>query len=295
MAYARRISQVRAYHRANLLWIEYELLPWIPHSFEQFLLPATIPRIVDYDDAVFHRYDTHRSPFVRRVLGHKIDNIMRSSDLVTVGNSYLADRARAAGAANVEILPTVVDVSAYSPLCKDENSLSPRIGWIGSPSTWKEYMAPMMLVFSDLAAQHGARITAVGAGSSASKDMMLDNLIWSEDTEVAMIQDMDIGVMPLTDTPWARGKCGYKLIQYMACGLPVVASPVGVNSEIVEHGVNGFLATSENEWRHALKTLLQDPALRHSMGQSGRRKVEEQYSLQVWGPKVAHLIQKVAA
>jgi hypothetical protein len=105
---------------------------------------------------------------------------------------------------------------------------------------------------------------------------------------------MDIGIMPLTDTPWARGKCGYKLIQYMACGLPVVASPVGVNADIVEHGVNGFLASTETEWRSALGTLLSDANLRHRMGMAGRQKIERDYSLQVWAPKVAGMLHDAA-
>ena len=106
---------------------------------------------------------------------------------------------------------------------------------------------------------------------------------------------MDIGIMPLTDTPWARGKCGYKLIQYMACGIPVIASPVGVNAELVEHGVNGFLASSDAEWAETLQTLLHDPDLRARMGEAGRRKVEREYSLQVWGPRVAHMLRDVAS
>ena len=108
------------------------------------------------------------------------------------------------------------------------------------------------------------------------------------------IQTMDIGVMPLPDTAWARGKCGYKLIQYMACGLPVVASPVGVNKEIVEHGVNGFIAESDEEWRSAIETLLSDADLRRRMGAAGRKKVEDSYSLQVWGPRVAQMLRRVA-
>jgi glycosyltransferase involved in cell wall biosynthesis len=112
---------------------------------------------------------------------------------------------------------------------------------------------------------------------------------------VADILDMDLGLMPLMDTPWARGKCGYKLIQYMACGLPVIASPVGVNREIVQHGVNGFLAETDSEWRTALSTLLGDPALRLTMGQAGRKMVEDRYSLQVWGPRVAEMLVRAAA
>ena len=100
--------------------------------------------------------------------------------------------------------------------------------------------------------------------------------------------------MPLPETPWTRGKCAYKLIQYMACGLPVVASPVGVNCEVVEHGVNGFLAATNEEWRSAVETLMSDADLRRRMGNAGRKKVEESYSLQVWGPRVAQMLRRVA-
>ena len=100
--------------------------------------------------------------------------------------------------------------------------------------------------------------------------------------------------MPLTDTPWAQGKCGYKLSQYLACSLPVVASPVGVNCEIVEHGVNGFLAETHDDWRKALTTLMSNPDLRWEMGQAGRMKVQQKYSLQIWGPKVVNILQSAA-
>lgn len=278
---------------AALFWVEKEVLPWSPWLIERALLPAGVPLAVDYDDAVFHNYDLHGSGLVRALLGRKIDRVMASSALVTAGNGYLADRARAAGARRVEVVPTVVDIEAYAVRDVPRSGSSPRIGWIGTPSTWREYMAPMMPALSDIARRHGVRISAVGPGKAASADPSLDILPWSETTEVAQIRGMDIGIMPLNDTPWARGKCGYKLIQYMACGLPVVASPVGVNAQIVEHGVNGFLANTEAEWTDALATLLHDPALRNRMGAEGRRKVERQFSLQIWGPRVAMLLRDV--
>ena len=292
-AYARRVGQLLRAGQVDLIWLEKEALPWLPWGLERALLSRAVPLVVDYDDAVFHRYDLHRSPFVQRLLGRKLDKLMASASLVTAGTSYLADRATAAGARRVEIVPTVVDVDSYSVRSQDSPRPA-RIGWIGSPSTWAEYLAPMMPLLLDVMDQEGGRVTAVGAGQSARSHPLFDSLPWSEDTEIAQIQGMDIGIMPLTDTPWARGKCGYKLIQYMACGLPVVASPVGVNAEIVEHGVNGFLARTEDEWRDALVTLLRDPDLRRRMGAEGRRKVETQYSLQVWGPRVAGMLKGVA-
>lgn len=292
-AYGRRIGQLWQAGEVDVLWLEKEALPWLPWILEHAMLPKGVPLVVDYDDAVFHNYDLHRSPFVRRFMGRKLDKLMASAALVTAGNPYLAERARAAGATKVEIVPTVVDLSAYTPTPESEREGRTTIGWIGTPSTWAEYMQPMMPLLAKTAQETGARILAVGAGRAATAHPLLDNLPWSEDAEVSHIHAMTIGIMPLSDTPWARGKCGYKLIQYMACGIPVIASPVGVNADIVEHGVNGFLATTEAEWREAIENLLRDPDLRRRMGAAGRRKAEEQYALQVWGPRVANMLHEV--
>jgi glycosyltransferase involved in cell wall biosynthesis len=107
---------------------------------------------------------------------------------------------------------------------------------------------------------------------------------WSLDTEVADSQGIDIGIMPLRDSPWARGKCAFKLIQYMSCGKPVVASPVGMNPKVVREGVEGYLAATEEEWMEKLRTLLRDPSLRWEMGKQGRRLVESEYSVRVMAP-----------
>ena len=294
-AYGRQFRTLHSLGGQDLLWIEKEALPWMPWTVERLSLPRHVPVLTDYDDAVFHCYDLHRNGLVRHVLGHKIDRVMAHSALVMAGNAYLAARARAAGAQRVEIVPTVVDIAQYrvrpDRACTGKGTSAPRIGWIGTPSTWQEFLRPMMPMLRDLAREGGARILVIGACEKDAMDPLSDHQPWSEDTEVARIQEIDIGIMPLTDTPWAQGKCGYKLIQYMACGIPVVASPVGVNQEIVEQGVNGFLARSDDEWHAAISTLLADPDLRRRMGAAGRKKVEEKYSLQVWGPRVAQMMR----
>lgn len=116
-------------------------------------------------------------------------------------------------------------------------------------------------------------------------------LPWREESEIQNIQRFDVGIMPLLDEPFERGKCGYKLIQYMACGLPVIASPVGVNGQIVEHGVTGFLVKSQDEWLQALAFLRDNPGRRREMGQAGRKKMEAEYSLQATAPKLAALLR----
>lgn len=288
-SYLHRVAHLLRIQQPDLIWIEKEALPWVPWGLERMLLPPGIPFVSDYDDAVFHRYDQHRLASVRWGLGRKLDHVMAASRLVIAGNAYLADRAHTAGAPWVEIVPTVVDAGAYdiTPLRHADGRL--RIGWVGTPGTWADYMAPMLPMLLGLAREGGAVVRGVGA-SGASADPALEILPWSEDSESAMIQGMGMGLMPLDDTPWSRGKCGYKLIQYMACGIPVIASPVGVNAEIVEHGVTGFLARTPEEWREAVRLLLADPDLRRRMGAAGRQRVEQHYSLQKWAGRIAELL-----
>lgn len=292
--YQTRLAHLLARPHPDAIWVEYEALPWIPWFIERLVLPSGIPLITDYDDAVFHRYDMARNPLVRGILGSKIDRIMAASTIVVAGNSYLAERAQKAGAARVEVIPTVLDAQSYDRGDPAMLNQKPVIGWIGSPSTWEEFAAPMMPLLLSVAETESVMIRAVGAAQDVISSPTLDILPWSEDTEVASIQSMDIGIMPLADSPWARGKCGYKLIQYMACGLPVIASPVGVNVDLVEHGVNGFLASNELQWREALTVLIRNPELRRRMGAAGRKKVEEHYSLQVWAPRVAPMFRDVS-
>ena len=290
---SQRVRQMRRLPKPDLIWMEYEALPWIPWLIERTVLPRGVPIVSDYDDAVFHRYDLHRIAPVRWLLGRKIDRIMQRSTLVAAGNDYLARRACNAGARQVEFVPTVVDLSHYTVHAEPTTNTSMQVGWIGTPNTWEMFGKNVYSPLKDTLAVQGARFKAVGAKLESESVGELDIVPWCEDTEVQAIQSMDIGVMPLTDTPWTRGKCGYKLIQYMACGVPVVASPVGVNREIVTHGVNGFLAKTDAEWRSAIATLLADAELRCRMGAAGRKKVEDHYSLQVWGPRVAQMLRNV--
>jgi glycosyltransferase involved in cell wall biosynthesis len=217
---------------------------------------------------------------------------MRHARCVVAGNEYLADYARRAGAKRVAILPTVVDTDRY-PAATRERRGPFTIGWIGSPfsSRYLELIAPAL---ADVCSQGRARVVLVGAPLAVLASVPREVLPWSEATEVNDIQAFDVGVMPVVDEPWARGKCGLKLIQYMACGLPVVASPVGVNREIVEPGVNGFLASTHEEWINALTTLRDQPTLAAELGRAGRRKVEEKYSLRAAAPALASILRQAA-
>lgn len=293
-AYLRRIWALVNCSDYDLLWIEKETLPWLPAWFERVLLKKTVPYVLDYDDAVFHLYDQHRNPAIKALLSGKHPALMKGASLVTAGNQYLADFARRAGAVNVSVLPTVIDLERYQLNCvtRQKGNTPPVVGWIGQRVTAR-FLEPYKNIFRRFLDAGLGRFSAIGIDADAL-GLPMTSIAWSDATEVASLASFDIGIMPLVDEPFERGKCGYKLIQYMACGLPVVASPVGVNCQIVEHGVNGFLADTPQQWEEALQTLLLDRGLRDRMGQAGRRKVERQYSIQQTAPMLAQMLIKVA-
>ena len=295
-SYTRRLMSLLRSREFDLLWIEKELLPWLPFWLEHFLLSARVPYVLDYDDAVYHYYDQHRHSIVRKILARKHPQLMRHASLVIVGNAYLAEFARSASSHRVEVLPTAVDLNRY---CLERERLSesdgsiPCVGWIGQRATAR-YLEPFVSMFKQFTDLGKARFAAIGIDTQAM-GLPMESVVWNEQSEADSIRRFDIGIMPLTDAPLERGKCGYKLIQYMACGLPVVASPVGVNTQIVRHGINGFLADTPDEWRAALETLLTDTALRRQMGRAGRAMVEKEYCIQVTGPKLVDLLNAIGS
>ena len=292
-AYWRRVLILIHSATFDLLWVEKEFLPWLPGGFEALLRRHTIPYVVDYDDAVFHRYDMHNMAIVRMLLGNKIDKVMRQAALVIVGNEYLAERARKAGAGNVKCLPSVVDVNRYILNQHEPNPVF-RIGWIGSPVT-APYLNLIREVLGILNQESEMRLILVGAGKDRPfPEIPTEMIPWSEDVELTANQKFDVGVMPLPDEPFERGKCGYKLVQYMAGGVPVVASPVGANRQIVESQINGYLADSPEDWLKALRHIREHPQSRKALGLAGREKASRLYNLSSTAPKLFELLASVA-
>lgn len=292
--YIQRIVTLLRCRQFDLLWIEKEALPWLP-VWVEFALFRRVPFVLDFDDAVFHNYDRHRFSLVRWIYGKRLDHLMAKAACVVAGNRYLAQRAHNASATSVELIPTVIDLNRYPLSLSDSRSSAgrlPRIVWIGSPSTVC-YLDALAEVLLEVAKVQPFELHVIG-GIPAMTGIDVQLVSWSEATEVDAIAQCDIGIMPLPDSPFERGKCGYKLIQYMACGLPVVASPVGVNSEIVRHGENGFLADMKAQWITSLAQLLCEPDLRTTMGQRGRLFVETQYCLQVTDTKVESVLKTAA-
>lgn len=293
-AYRGRIRYLYMHaHEYNVLWIEKEALPWLPSWLERWLL-RNRPYVLDFDDAVFHNYDRHRLKVIRNVFGRRIDKIMTGSAMVTAGNSYLAQRAHAAGVRHVKLIPTVIDIKRYPKTEKSFTEVKdsiPRIVWIGSPST-VHYLQQLSQSLISIAKSTPFILRVIGANFELPS-VNVELLPWSEATEAFDISVCDIGIMPLLETPWELGKCGYKIIQYMACGLPVVVSPVGANNTIVTEGTHGYFAADTAAWERKLRILLADADLRHRMGENGRLRVEEIYSLQQVGPKLVTLLRGV--
>ncbi|MCZ6617343.1 MAG: glycosyltransferase family 4 protein, partial [Gammaproteobacteria bacterium] len=274
----------------DLLWVEKELLPWIPGWLETFLLPEGTALVLDYDDAIFHRYDQHPRPWVRSLFGSKIARLMRGASLVIVGCPYLADYAQRAGASRVEVVPTAVDTQRYLP--RDAARTTGRfvIGWIGTPYTVR-YLEPLSGVLRELQDTGPVEFHFIGVPEGLDLGIRYQARTWSEETEVHELQQLDCGIMPLDDGPFERGKCGYKIIQYFACGVPAVASPVGVNKDIVIPGENGFLAGDRAAWLSHLRELRDDVGLARRLGEKGRTLIEERYSTELNLDRIAELLR----
>lgn len=279
-SFVKRVFVLAGTYRYDKIVIEKELFPFFPSIFEWMLFLFKVEYIVDYDDAVFHNYDIHPNGIVRFILSKKIGRVMKYASLVIAGNEYIREYAIQSGAKACLIMPTVIDLNKYNPrLASDSDTFV--IGWIGSPVTFK-YMAALKTTLEELSRQHDISVKLIGANQLLGLEKGNEILVpWSEANEVEEIQSLDVGIMPMEDNIWERGKCGYKLIQYMGCSVPVVGTPIGVNRSIIQDGKNGFSATTAEEWSTHLEYLIMHPSERQEMGRNGRKLIESSFSIQV--------------
>jgi glycosyltransferase involved in cell wall biosynthesis len=286
-----RLRTVLQHGRYDLIVIYREAMPVGPPIVESMLAAAKVPLVYDFDDAVFLPNTSEANRWIGGLKNpQKTGAIIRKCNSVIAGNEFLAAYARRFNS-SVHVIPTAIDVDLFVPRATPPPSSEPLVvGWIGTPTT-ASYLEPLAPVLQALTAAHRFEFRVAGSTRSLTfEGVNTNNVPWSLDREVELFNQCDIGVYPLPDDDWARGKCGFKAIQFMSCGVPVVASAVGVNREIVQDGVNGFLATTPDEWRRKLTLLMTDAALRHRLGGAGRKTIQERYSLQVNGPRVAAVI-----
>jgi len=238
--------------------------------------------VYDFDDAVMLDSTGQANPRCQR----RFRNIVRAADMVIAGNRYLADEANRFSP-RVTVLPTPVDTTVESRTATAAtNGRLCRIGWTGSRSTNK-YLNDLFPVLGKLKGRIEVRVVSDSRDDfdfQRLQGVPVSYAAWSPENEVSEPAKFDIGVMPLPDNAWTRGKCGFKALQYMALGVPAVCSPVGVNREIITHGQTGLLPDSPDEWLMWLTELLDNPQMRQAIGTAGRRRAEETYSLEKLGP-----------
>ncbi len=276
-SFLKRLVQFPKILRADLIVIEREFFPCFPPLFELLIWVIKGGYILEFDDAIF----------LSRGRRLKYPSTVRMARKVIVGNEFLADYARRYND-NVYVVPTCLDVEAYEVKASYGLEGRPCIGWIGLPYNF-HHLRIVEGTIGKLIEDMNCEFVVI-SGREPELSFPVTYVPWSLEGEKVEISKFDVGVMPLEDTPFARGKCGLKILQYMAAGVPVVASPVGVNREIIRDGVNGFLARNEKEWEEKLTLLVADERLREKFGREGRKTVEEKYSLSTWKEKMFEII-----
>lgn len=290
--YSERLRHLIRARDFDVVWIEKEVLPWMPHWVCLATL-GSLPLVVDFDDAWHLRYSRSANPFVRWMLATKLERVAKRADFVVVANKFLQSWAEDAGARNITCIPTVVDLRRYP-----QGAMPPAepftIGWIGSPET-APYLDTIKGALRQVLAKDNTRLLLVGVDQSFLPLHNVETEPWSEATETSLLNRMHVGIMPLAQGAWEYGKSGYKLVQYMAACRPVVASPVGVNCDVVKEGVNGYFAVTEEEWVGRLEQFRDNLALTAALGSAARQTVETSFSLRETVPRVAKILRSAAA
>jgi glycosyltransferase involved in cell wall biosynthesis len=283
--------------RALLRWADVAILHQIKLSALEARLFAALSRrrVFDIDDAIYVRKPRRlgESADDSRLRRGKFEATCRWADAVAAGNAVLA-AAAARAARDVVILPTSIDAAAYRAV-RVAAAPVPTIVWIGSPENLV-YLDMIRPALARVAARHPTmRLRVVCSRFPQWHDVPIEPVPWSSDTEIASLSSAHIGIMPLSDDEWTRGKCAFKLLQYMAASLPCVASPIGANAEAVIDGVTGYHAVDQAGWERALDLLIESPALRAEFGAAGHAHVEQRYSMSVYRARYAELLARLAA
>ncbi len=277
---AARLPGVLASRRADVTLLGRELVSTL-HTLEGW---TGRPRVLDVDDAIWL---TQRHGSMER--------LARSVDAVIAGNSVVAEWF-AHHCPDVTIIPTAVDTERFRPAERGAGE-AVVVGWSGTSGNLGTLDMVWPALIDLLGARRRVRLLITSdrrPDVPAGLEDRIDYVPWSPDNEVSAIQDMDIGLMPLADDPWSRGKCSYKMLLYMSCGVPVVASPVGMNAEVLGQGEVGLAAARESDWREALFALADDAELRARQGREGRRIVESRYSRRQVAERLATCLKRIA-
>ncbi len=279
-----RLRILLAASRSDITFVQRKLFD---PAFAALLRMVSRRLVFDFDDAIFVK--SSGKPSARRAA--RFRGAVEKADLVLAGNGYLAAEAHRFSA-NVETVPTCVPLAKY-PDPGERPAQGDRLVWIGSRSTSK-YLKYGHEAFTAIAQRcPDARLRVIGDFEWSHPDLEVESVPWSEAIEQPRLAASGIGVAPMPDNPWTRGKCALKVLQYMACGLPVVSSATGANAEVIEDGVTGFLVSTPAEWADAVEKLLANPDLRSTMGHRGRNRLAEHFSTERTAPRVAGLLEEL--
>ncbi len=273
-AFTQRIAAVMKDGDSGIVWLQQELFPFLPFAAEAFLLKGR-RLVVDFDDAHHLYYKDLRSAVGRRLYADKIDSIMRRANAVTVGSPMMAHYAQTAGARRVHLVHSAVDTTAFPVTPPPASPFT--VGWIGTPMTAAQSLYLIKDPLAQFLKETGAHATFIGMEQSQFPDLPGARVPWSEAAERDLLPGLSVGLCPLDDSPWTRGKSGYKIIQYMAAARPALASPVGIAADIVEDGVTGFHCSTPDDWYRRLHQLHADRGLLQMQGAHSRTAAETRY------------------
>lgn len=279
--FGKRIVILFQLHRYDMVFVHREVTPVGPPVFEWIISKVFRKKIIyDFDDAIWLT-DRNNEPWWLSLIKwrSKVKKICQWSHRVSCGNEYLRNYAHQFNT-NTIYNPTTIDTSRLHTLASKSGINKERItiGWTGSHSTLK-YLDALVPVISRLEKKYLIRFLVIADRQPYLPLSTMEFRPWNPETEIEDLRDIDIGIMPLPDDEWSKGKCGFKALQYMALEIPTVAANVGINPSIIEHGVDGFLATTDREWEECLVSLISDSDLRTSLGKNGRVKVIQRYSV----------------
>ena len=288
---AQRITDTLRAMRYDVVYVLREAFPFGPPLVESLLSSAAGRLVFDFDDAIYTKSLAYNNPLDLLRDWDKTGKIIRMANKVIAGSAYLAQYAlRFNSAGNIHVLPTVVDPGVYVPDPDRENRPGITVGWIGTPRG-SAYLKDLMPAFRRVSTMRAdVKFVFVGAQPFNPGGLPIEFRTWSLGREPADVGSFDIGIMPLTDDEETRGKCGFKLIQYMSAGVAPVCSPVGANIHIVQNGVTGFFAQSMDDWADAIITLADQTEVRSRMGEAGRSTVVERFSLAYAAPRFRDIL-----
>jgi glycosyltransferase involved in cell wall biosynthesis len=291
-AFCSSLVRLKSVRRYDVVLVHRAICIAGPALLERILSFFRRPVVFDFDDSIYRLHTSAANRWFGWLkFPGKTAAICRLSSHITVGNAYLAHYARRHNP-NVTIVPSSVDTDRYRPTMRTGQRERPVVGWTGS-STSQTHLEMFAPVLRELASRRHVEIRVLSDREPRLPHVPFSWHRWSPQTEAGEVGQMDIGIMPMPDDDWARGKCAFKALQYMAMGIPAVCSPVGANTEVVQHGVNGMLAASPEEWLIALETLIDDKDLRKRLGAAGRLTVEHKYSMRKSSALLAGVIRKV--